>query len=340
MKLIFLMPATTGGGIEVSVPIIASNIENSLYGSVHVIGINSCSAEESTMIENGVQIRGLGRESGGVLSTIRAFNKFRSLFKDLNEDATVVANGEVAEVFVLFTKRKFKRIVVVEHTSAPWPRLRWFGRLVRRSLVRASAEWITVISDAKEIWPGITHFRWIPNPLSAPRVRKYPSTAEVGLIYIGRLIESKNPRLVCKVAKNLGVRLDIYGTGPLQESLRTEFSNFRNIVFHGHVKNVWDEVEASSILVVASQYEGDGRVVAEAVVRAQPILLFDTADHRRFPFPETNFFNGEEELEMKIKQTLGTGAGDLVPSRAFREALMAARSIEVVARDWNQLLRY
>ena len=108
--------------------------------------------------------------------------------------------------------------------------------------------------------------------------------------------------MVCHASTKERIPLDVYGDGPLMNYLRERFGTSPWIQFHGYINDPWELIGRNKILVSCSKHEGDGRVIAEAIIQRQPILLIDTPDHRKFHLPEHHYFSNIGEL-MRILST-------------------------------------
>ncbi len=92
--------------------------------------------------------------------------------------------------------------------------------------------------------------------------------------YVGRLSHEKGIKTLLEAAKNLPYKLKLIGTGPLSESLQSEYTS-SNIEFSGH-KN-WEELKEilsnSCFLVIPSEwYENNPLSVIEALCLGIPVL--------------------------------------------------------------------
>jgi glycosyltransferase involved in cell wall biosynthesis len=103
------------------------------------------------------------------------------------------------------------------------------------------------------------------------------------------------------------------------------------------VENPWSHVSAGSLVIVASEFEGDGMNVVEAVANGNPILLADNSDLRRFDFPEVNYFKSLNELISKVEEVKQIGRKHLVLSSSKRRKLLEDREPQKVADQWLQI---
>lgn len=327
-----ITPALSGGGIEKSIPILIEPLSKLVKLPVVWIGINESvfggNLSQTTVICAGRQSK------DGIIRTIQSLMRIRRNISRF-ENPLIFINGEVAEIFAAFFIWNVK-MICVEHASQPWIRSRILGRVVRFILKSKSIRWVTVNSEQGIIWPHETSFTYIPNPMIPTEPN--PKDEAYGLIQIGRLTEDKSVDVVCRAAVQKQMRLDIYGDGELSAALKEEFMGQGDLHFHGYVDDVWSSVGANRILISASRHEGDGRNIAEAVIRNQPLLLLDTPDHRRFKLPETNYFQSLDDLVKKLGTYSSQSLDDLRPSARLAQAERENRDPFTIASQWKQII--
>ncbi len=332
-SLIFVTPALSGGGIEFSTPILIDSLRQMTSQNIQWIGINT---SQYTGNLTDVSIVSGGRESGdGLIKTLRILLNLRSqILKEPNP--LVVISGEVAEILASTLPKQIP-LICVEHASHPWKMNLPLGFLIRQKLSRSAKAWVTVNSSQHEIWPGIDKFQFIANPVTPIPINEQDQG--VGIIHMGRITSDKGPLIPCEVAELEGIDLDLYGEGELLLQLRERFSRCPNIKFHGFIEEAWRSLGVHRLLISASRHEGDGRIIAEAILRRQPILLLDTVDHRRFGLPELNYFYDLGSLTERIKAHRGDGFSRLRPPSELANLELEARNPQVVAKAWDSLLK-
>ncbi|MCH6258378.1 glycosyltransferase family 4 protein [Puniceicoccaceae bacterium K14] len=93
------------------------------------------------------------------------------------------------------------------------------------------------------------------------------------LMFVGRVVEEKGIRMLCAVARKLGLSLVVLGGGALLEELKSEYLEFD---FCGwvSVEDVRSYRSAAKIAVVPSLWcEASGLVVEEALAMRQPVIV-------------------------------------------------------------------
>ena len=101
------------------------------------------------------------------------------------------------------------------------------------------------------------------------------------------------------------------------------------------MRNPWNYIESGDLIVVTSDYEGDGLVILEALALDIPILLRNTADLLAMNLPQHNYFANKEEFVQKIQsQTLDSFK---VTSNTSIK-ILESRNPEVVTNSWIELI--
>ena len=331
-NLVIITPALEGGGIEKTTPILIRSLTKLRKISVLWIGVNKSSSLEDLPRTRSIS---MGRKSGdGVFCTLRTLFQVQKLVGSVDKP-TLLVNGEMAELFAAFFVWNVE-IICVEHASRPWTMSRGLGRVIRLILKRKCARWVTVNSRQEIIWPSIMSFVHIPNPIVFPESNF--DDREIGLVHIGRLVEAKCTDLACDASVRTGIPLDVYGDGVLYEGLAEKYKKNGQIRFHGFVGNAWSLVGLNKVLISSSTSEGDGRNVAEAIVRRQPLLLRDTEDHRRFGLSDECYFNSTEELCTKLEMYRAESFSQIRPSGTLAMQEIERRDPMRVATLWTSLL--
>ncbi|KXF83515.1 glycosyltransferase family 4 protein [Enterovibrio coralii] len=94
------------------------------------------------------------------------------------------------------------------------------------------------------------------------------------IAFVGRLSHEKAPERMLTLAKRFPLmQFDIFGDGPLRESLESEATE--NVTFHGaqdNMREVWPQI---GLLVIPSRAEGLPMVALEAMARGIPVAAFN-----------------------------------------------------------------
>ena len=158
------------------------------------------------------------------------------------------------------------------------------------------------------------------------------------LSYVGGLKENKRPEWVIKAGVELGLSVNIFGEGLLRKPIENKYRNYSNqIKFYGFYSNPWGLISRNSLVVVPSQYEGDGMVVIEAILSGIPLALADNDDMRRFNLDNKHYFDSYEKLLAIIQNNIKNEFVDLLVSEQIRETLLHERSLIKVTNSWVSL---
>jgi len=104
------------------------------------------------------------------------------------------------------------------------------------------------------------------------------------LISVGNLKEQKNHLFLLQAFKELkqeNIHLDIYGKGPLQQSLQNLINEYQlNVTLKGQVRDIQKHIQQYDLFVMSSTYEGFALSVLEAMALQMPLLLSDIPSFR------------------------------------------------------------
>jgi len=137
----------------------------------------------------------------------------------------------------------------------------------------------------------------------------------------------------------LNLSVQLFGDGLLNRQLKDKYNNHTSqIRFLGFKSDPWNSISSKSLVIVPSDYEGDGLVVVEAIMSGNPLLLRDNKDLRRFGLEDKHYFRDLENLKLVVKQNLDTRFQNLVVSDSEADKLRLTRSLQKVTDDWIDLI--
>lgn len=139
-----------------------------------------------------------------------------------------------------------------------------------------------------------------------------PSTPVKSFVFIGRLVKSKNIKLLLKLllTKNLSeYTLRIIGEGPNKLELQKfvlESGLSSRVEFLGYLDPaVLTNILCSKDVVVSlSQYEGQSNVVDETIISKRPIILSDIPSHRFSTFDSLPLVDLSCDIDLLSSQIL------------------------------------
>jgi glycosyltransferase involved in cell wall biosynthesis len=277
----------------------------------------------------------VGRKwSEGFLKTLKYLGTFRKILKTQNPDVIIV-NCELPELFMAFSQVGNSRLIVVEHTSKPWEGRRILGYLVRFILHLKQSYWVTVNSSQLKVWPYRNSATYIPNAI-IPTVKDDRVLLDGGVVFVGRLRKEKCPELVIQACQEALVSLKLFGEGNQSSDLKARYASTTDLEFMGYLENPWRYVSSNSLVVVPSEYEGDGLVVLEAIQNGNAILLRDNKDFRRFKLNDEHYFKDLAALIERLI-TFKKNPTSFKVSKSEQDILLQQRSPLNVGKKWLTL---
>lgn len=198
----------------------------------------------------------------------------------LLKGAYVVASAPAAGMFI---SSKIRYILEI-HTSFEYF---WDGGLLGRfqpAMMTSPA--LTVFRNKNDAEKGASLFRsdYLYNTFSPPIYScgisgKKKSLSSCSALFVGRLVDSKNPEMLLDVSREIlkvvpDFRLDIYGDGELRASLSKRIQDeglSSNVALCGYTddRSVYSDYD---ILMLTSSFEGFGMVIVEAAAFGVPCV--------------------------------------------------------------------
>lgn len=337
MERIFIVTnSLAGGGAERSMNLVANGLASRGY-EVHLVPIN---AGPEDLVRATTNVMPINRPwKSGIKETFFALIRFRRILKKIRPDILIL-NCELPELFGAFFSNQCK-IIVVEHTSQSWRGRASIGIIVRAILMQKSSNFVGV-SENLRMWPARSSIKMvIKNPLPPEflRLRERSESFEQQrrLIFIGRLSPIKRPDIflqICEATKLPGL---IIGEGTERVAIENWINEKKlSIQLLGNIDNPWLKVNSQDLLIVSSDYEGDGLVVVEGLAHGIPMILRDSSDLRKFGFPDSNYFI--DALDAKtIIQGKASFTSFLVPQDEV-EFILKPRNVDEVINHWEHLI--
>ena len=214
------------------------------------------------------------------LSTLFCFGKFDLWLSHLR--VANILTGALNRM--LFWKKT--KCILVEHTdiidalsfnkSERW--LSWLVKIAYQSSHICSVS--EGSRDSLNKFLNRNDCKHIPNPVYTESFQKEckkryitrPRTDLLKLLYVGRLSQEKGIMWILSAISQLKLKLnftlDIYGVGPKDQDIRDFVSKHdldSSVFLHGYTSDLYEIYNGKDVLLQASEYEGFGLVVAEAI---------------------------------------------------------------------------
>lgn len=338
-KIMVVTNSLTGGGAERSMNLACNELTRRGW-PVALVPINSGPSDQ---VIPSCEVFPLERKwRGSWLGTFVAMRRFHLVVKMWKPDV-IVLNCDLPELFgaTLLSPHK---LVVIEHVDRPWITRIMFGRIIRRLLRLRQTKWATVSSHLA-IWPDSRNADAVlPNSILLSRTTtfKAPPMLQTGhvrrLIFIGRLAPQKRPDWLIEIGEKTSLGVEVIGEGSMRKAMESAATTRSvDVNFRGRISDPWNLFEEGDLLIVPSEYEGDGLVVIEGMHQEIPMLLADIPDFRRFKLPEEHYCKSVGDFICSINRFKEDISSLKVPKEVTRQ-ILASRTPETVGDAWEDFL--
>jgi len=330
--IVIILNSMRGGGAEKSMNLIADELSRRGWRVLFI------SLDPSD--RNSENIYAVIRKQKTLIQIVIAYVKIQLIFLKV-KPKVIIANCAFPELMISMSVFRCASIIV-DHAPFPWGNRELLGRLVRRILILRNSVWVSVSHHFPTWGLKKTVQRIIPNPVDtfSTLVEARQNGKKIKrLIYIGRLSDEKNPKLLLEVSKSTELPILFIGNGKQADEIeRIGGVLGLQIEFTGFVPNPWDLIHQGDLLLIPSFWEGDSLVAVEAIVRQQPLLLSDIPDFRRFNLEDVNYAKNHSDFVQKIR-TYSDSLQIFSPGVETALKLQEERSLSQIADQWEQLLR-
>lgn len=158
---------------------------------------------------------------------------------------------------------------------------------------------------------------------------------DLGFLYWGRLIDYKRVDVLIEAVRQTGDRLQIVGSGPIEDQLKAQALGMDNVTFHGRLPDAdLKQVMARCRAVLFAAYEDFGIVPVEAMAAGLPVVAYAVGGAAETVLPEFGVQFAE--------QTPGSLAEGIqrLSGRAFDPAALKAHAaqfdVEVFRTKYRQ----
>ncbi len=199
-------------------------------------------------------VRGLARR----VDVVAAFQPYLGLF---------CAAQPLAVPWLLVTGEDPRRFADTSRVPT-----RLLGAGVRRAAVRV-APTRGLVECHRALGLGRDGWEVIPNVAAEEAYSSGEEPRDRQVLWVGRLVEEKDPLLAVEVARRAGVRLTVLGEGPLEAAVRAAGGDRVDLV--GFTPEPWPHYRRHAALLLTSRYEAFGNVLVEALAAGTPVVAGD-----------------------------------------------------------------
>lgn len=274
MRVGIAVNGLTGGGAERQAALWATV----LAGTGHDVVVLSARNRSSYDLPDAVVVRFAGKT--GKFD----FGTFARGIRTLSGDTEVIAAFQQYPTLFCAALR----------LSTPWlsvtgsdPRFHWtigtqrlLAPLYKRAFKRAPVASAPTrgIVDAHQRMGIFPAGGWIVVPNIADEQAYVDGTRErSGALFVGRLVDQKNPLLAVEAAARAHVPLTVLGRGPLQPAVEEAAARHGDgaVRLPGFTPRPWELYGSHRVLVLSSRYEPFGNVIVEALAAGTPVVAVD-----------------------------------------------------------------
>lgn len=285
MKVAFYINTLAHGGAERVVSVLANSLHARGW-DVAVITTKECSQEYNlTATIKRYVLEPSQSKLGFVRRNISRISKLRKLLKKINPDFAISFMAEPNFRLLLAAKAiDLKTVVSVRND----PIKEYSNRLLRFAanvLFKKANGVVFQTPEARNCFNKEVQEKSVIffNPIDKEFFDSEYAPQDNLVINCGRLVEQKNQKLLIDafkkvVEKNPNATLEIYGDGPLKNTLEKQILDLglsKNVFLKGLTNNILLVLERCSIFVLSSKYEGVPNALMEALAVGIPCVATD-----------------------------------------------------------------
>ncbi len=286
-KILFIVPTLSGGGAERVVSVLSDELSKQGYDVALLLSMRK---EREYYLNPDVRLfvdETYNNNKGNPISrTYSRIKKARRVVKEFKPDVVIPFLPSIMRDAYIAT-RGIKTVFVGTMRNAPIG-LSAFAIKIQDYVFKHSDIIYLQTDEQRKYLPrkALKKSFVLPNPVSAallPVVWGRPQNDFIQLVSLGRLTEQKNYAMLIEAAeivheKHPNIRLNIFGQGPLQDSLQALINNWdanNYITLCGRTNNPVEELIKSDVFVFSSNYEGMPNALMEAMAVGMPCISTD-----------------------------------------------------------------
>lgn len=206
--------------------------------------------------------------------------------------------------------------------------------------------WLTKKTMEEAQNSGLNNNQYIYNAVRFKTEKSSPVTKNKKLITIARLSEQKRIDIMLDIVEDIfkdkkynDWSLEIYGTGPLEEKLKKQITNTKQIKFMGLTNSPQKELLTSSINLNTSPYEGFSLSILEANECGVPTISFNFGESTEEEIinNKTGIIATNKENYKKRLQELMDNSNKLNEISKNAKQFSKSFQIENIIKEWLNL---
>lgn len=285
--------------------------------------------------------------------------KLERLFAEIKPDIVVSTFFQDAEI--LPTLKDGSKKILELHSSnmrriAMYPKnqklLRAYGHIrtiLDKRLALKYDKFVVLTHEDRGYWGDMPNITTIHNPRAFTCPEKAMSEREKVVIAVGRYEYGKNwDRLIRLwqpfVQKFPDWRLEIFGSGPLNNSLRKLVSELKvgeNVFIKGETHEIYEQYQRASIMVMLSEWEGLPMVLIEGQTSGLPLVSYAciTGPRDIITHGKDGYLVEMYDDEAMAKHLTSLMSNDALREEMSREAYLASErfALEGIMKQWIDL---
>ncbi len=289
MKITLLIGSLAGGGAER----VVCNLANYLVEKGHEVTVLTVSDQQTYEIKESVRHVILYGESKSklphtIINLVRLY-RMNCYFRKEDMDIYLTFLPKLSS-FILAQKRFIKCPVILAERADPntFCNLSEKNKKIFEKYYPKADGYIFQTEDAKKYYKehgiSVENSVVIPNAINPEFIRPlYQGERRKVIVGAGRLTIQKNFSLLINAFAEIcndfpEYKLEIYGEGPLKESLINETKSLgirEKVIFKGYVNNLGNCIQDASLFVLSSDFEGMPNALMEAMALGLPVISTD-----------------------------------------------------------------
>lgn len=207
----------------------------------------------------------------------------RNYYKE-NKPDVIVSFAARINVIVKMALTGMKPNLIVSERNDPRydGRSRFVDFMTKRIYPKVSAV-VFQSKRAESYFPKLRNSKIIPNPIVCQC--RAEDTNPDKVVSVGRLTAQKNQKMLINafsevVKKKPSAFLEIYGSGELEEQLKTQILNLgleKNVFLKGNVSDIHFRIKDAAVFCLSSDYEGLSNALLEALAMGIPCVSTNCA---------------------------------------------------------------